>query len=263
MIHRSTLRYRLRRIRELTGHELGAVDTRLNLHIATRAWQLLGGPTRAEHRHRTAPTRPEHTLPPGPDRGRTFLPPGATRAGPGAGYGQRPQPGTAARPPGVSVACHRAGTPDTMMGHCVILDASGDGEATTIRLERSPGPANASSTPHHSGNDQPISEAARRKHDALFGDRVSTLAQTDPELMECFTNFAFGRDPQADSDLDPPTRLIVQLAGWIACLRASPSSGFWPAKAAFGRGLTPVQLKEIVYQAVPYVGMAKVVDFLT
>lgn len=43
MIHRSTLRYRLRRIRELTGHELGAVDTRLNLHIATRAWQLLGG----------------------------------------------------------------------------------------------------------------------------------------------------------------------------------------------------------------------------
>jgi DNA-binding PucR family transcriptional regulator len=33
----------LRRIRELIGHELGAVDTRLNLHIATRAWQLLGG----------------------------------------------------------------------------------------------------------------------------------------------------------------------------------------------------------------------------
>ena len=33
---------------------------------------------------------------------------------------------------------------DTMMGHCVILDASGDGEATTIRLEWSPAPANAS-----------------------------------------------------------------------------------------------------------------------
>jgi DNA-binding PucR family transcriptional regulator len=44
MIHRSTLRYRLRRIRELTGHDLGAVDTRLNLHIATRAWQILRAP---------------------------------------------------------------------------------------------------------------------------------------------------------------------------------------------------------------------------
>jgi len=42
-IHRSTLRYRLRRIRELSGHDLGAVDSRLNLHPATRAWQILRG----------------------------------------------------------------------------------------------------------------------------------------------------------------------------------------------------------------------------
>ncbi|MFC5237398.1 PucR family transcriptional regulator [Pseudonocardia zijingensis] len=42
-IHRSTLRYRLRRIRELSGHDLGSVDSRLNLHIATRAWQILHG----------------------------------------------------------------------------------------------------------------------------------------------------------------------------------------------------------------------------
>jgi sugar diacid utilization regulator len=42
-IHRSTLRYRIKRIRELTGHELGAVDCRLNLQIATRAWQVLQG----------------------------------------------------------------------------------------------------------------------------------------------------------------------------------------------------------------------------
>ncbi|GAA1270051.1 PucR family transcriptional regulator [Pseudonocardia aurantiaca] len=42
-IHRSTLRYRLRRIRELTGRELGDVENRLNLHVATRAWQILRG----------------------------------------------------------------------------------------------------------------------------------------------------------------------------------------------------------------------------
>ncbi|GAA1256843.1 hypothetical protein GCM10009609_19920 [Pseudonocardia aurantiaca] len=45
LIHRSTLRYRLRRIRELSGLDLGAVDTRLNLHVATRAWQILRGLT--------------------------------------------------------------------------------------------------------------------------------------------------------------------------------------------------------------------------
>jgi sugar diacid utilization regulator len=40
-IHRSTLRYRLARIAELTGHDLRRVDTRFNLHAATRAWRYL------------------------------------------------------------------------------------------------------------------------------------------------------------------------------------------------------------------------------
>lgn len=40
-IHRSTLRYRLGRIRTLTGFDLRDVDTRFNLQVATRAWQFL------------------------------------------------------------------------------------------------------------------------------------------------------------------------------------------------------------------------------
>lgn len=40
-IHRSTLRYRLTRIAELTGHDLRDVDTRFNLHAATRSWRFL------------------------------------------------------------------------------------------------------------------------------------------------------------------------------------------------------------------------------
>ncbi|MEV4233911.1 helix-turn-helix domain-containing protein [Nocardia sp. NPDC049737] len=40
-IHRSTLRYRLGRIRELTGFDLRDVNIRFNLQAATRAWQFL------------------------------------------------------------------------------------------------------------------------------------------------------------------------------------------------------------------------------
>ncbi|MEW5808746.1 MAG: helix-turn-helix domain-containing protein [Actinomycetota bacterium] len=40
-IHRSTLRYRLARISELTGYDLRNVDIRFNLHAATRAWRFL------------------------------------------------------------------------------------------------------------------------------------------------------------------------------------------------------------------------------
>jgi DNA-binding PucR family transcriptional regulator len=41
-IHRSTLRYRLQWIREVSGLDLGDVDARFNLHAATRAWRVLG-----------------------------------------------------------------------------------------------------------------------------------------------------------------------------------------------------------------------------
>ncbi|MEV5799541.1 helix-turn-helix domain-containing protein [Streptomyces collinus] len=44
-IHRSTLRYRLQRIREISGHDLANVEDRLNLQVATRVWKIvLGGP---------------------------------------------------------------------------------------------------------------------------------------------------------------------------------------------------------------------------
>jgi DNA-binding PucR family transcriptional regulator len=40
-IHRSTLKYRLQRIREISGHDLSDPDTRFNLQLATRAWRTL------------------------------------------------------------------------------------------------------------------------------------------------------------------------------------------------------------------------------
>jgi sugar diacid utilization regulator len=52
-IHRSTLRYRLARIREITGCDLQNVDTRLNLHLATRVLDVLGATdsTKGGHGH--------------------------------------------------------------------------------------------------------------------------------------------------------------------------------------------------------------------
>jgi sugar diacid utilization regulator len=41
VIHRSTLRYRLQRIREVGGLDLADPDSRLNLHVAARAWRIL------------------------------------------------------------------------------------------------------------------------------------------------------------------------------------------------------------------------------
>jgi sugar diacid utilization regulator len=40
-LHRSTLRYRLQRLREVSGHDLADPDVRFNLQLATRAWAIL------------------------------------------------------------------------------------------------------------------------------------------------------------------------------------------------------------------------------
>lgn len=104
-----------------------------------------------------------------------------------------------------------------------------------------------------------IREEAQRNHDALFPDHVSTLKETDPELIEIFDNWAFDEVPKEGS-LDARTRLMVQLAALIA----SQAVGEYRVMlgGALNVGVGPVEVKEIVYQAVPYVGMAKVFDFL-
>ncbi|NLE80986.1 MAG: PucR family transcriptional regulator [Rhodococcus sp.] len=57
-IHRSTLRYRMSRIHELTGRDLHDVDNRLNFHLATRALQVLSG-SEPEHPMSGGPGPPE------------------------------------------------------------------------------------------------------------------------------------------------------------------------------------------------------------
>ena len=104
-----------------------------------------------------------------------------------------------------------------------------------------------------------ISQTAQRNHEQLFPGHVSTLTVTDPELIEVFDNFAFDEVLQY-GDLDTRTRLMVQLAAMIA----AQALGEYRVMlgAALTAGVTPVEIKEIVYQAVPYVGLAKVFDFL-
>ncbi len=104
-----------------------------------------------------------------------------------------------------------------------------------------------------------ISETAHKNHEELFPNHKSTLKATDPELIEVFDNFAF--DEVLDyGNLDTRTRLMVILGSMIA----SQALGEYRVMlgGALNVGVTPIEVKEIVYQAVPYVGIAKVFDFI-
>src|SRR5512141_3173145 len=104
-----------------------------------------------------------------------------------------------------------------------------------------------------------ISETALKNHEELFPNRKSKLMETDPELIDVFDNFAFDEVLQY-GNLDTRTRLMVILASMIASQAIAEYKVM--LTGALNVGVTPVEVKEIVYQAVPYVGMAKVFDFL-
>jgi len=104
-----------------------------------------------------------------------------------------------------------------------------------------------------------LTEAAIRNHKELFPHHQSTLQTTDPELIEVFDNFAFD-EVIGHGNLDTRTRVMMILGSTIAGQALSEYKVM--LGAALNIGVTPIEIKEIVYQSVPYVGIAKVLDFI-
>jgi 4-carboxymuconolactone decarboxylase len=109
------------------------------------------------------------------------------------------------------------------------------------------------------GEAMQISKTAEKNHEELFQDHVSTLKVTDPELIELFDNFAFD-EVVSYGNIDTRTRLMMILGSMIASQALSEYKVM--LGGALNVGVTPIEVKEIVYQAVPYVGIAKVFDFI-
>lgn len=86
-----------------------------------------------------------------------------------------------------------------------------------------------------------------------------SLAHTDPELVKLFNDFAFEQALPA-SGLDQKTAAMVTTAvnlgmNSVGNFKTSVEHGLY-------LGLTPLEIREIVYQATPFVGFAQVVGFV-
>jgi len=91
------------------------------------------------------------------------------------------------------------------------------------------------------------------------GGFAGQLEKTDPEFAERLENFMFDEVPQND-DLDDRTRNMAVLAALIGCQGIDLFREMVPA--AFNMGVSPVEIKEIVYQAVDYCGFGRVFPFI-
>ena len=104
-----------------------------------------------------------------------------------------------------------------------------------------------------------ISEFAKQYQAKMFGGENCPLAETDPEFVERFSNFAF--DEVVNSgELDGKTRFLAILATLLGCQGIDGFRVMLPAALNFG--VTPAEAKEVVYQAVAYLGIGRVLPFL-
>lgn len=89
--------------------------------------------------------------------------------------------------------------------------------------------------------------------------KLCTLTQTDPEFAALFSNFT--NEVVNQNNLEPPTRYMAILATLIGC-QGIDEYKIVLASALDG-GVTPVEAKEIVYQAVAYCGIGRVLPFIS
>jgi alkylhydroperoxidase/carboxymuconolactone decarboxylase family protein YurZ len=87
--------------------------------------------------------------------------------------------------------------------------------------------------------------ATKSNHEQLFGERPSALAQTDPELIERFDNFAFeevyAEATSPDGSLDRHRRSRLP-----RCRAVSSATTRWPPGSPTPRPMTCTQLAMLV-----------------
>jgi 4-carboxymuconolactone decarboxylase len=104
-----------------------------------------------------------------------------------------------------------------------------------------------------------ITEFSKKYHEKMFPEYVSKFSVTDPEFIERFDNFAFDEVINQD-DIDDRTRFMAILATLLGCQGIDEFTMMLPAALNFG--VTPIEIKEIIYQAVAYLGIGRVFPFL-
>lgn len=104
-----------------------------------------------------------------------------------------------------------------------------------------------------------ITKKALQYHEKMFPEYKSKLSKTDSEFIELFDNFAFDEVVNQD-DLEDHTRFIAILATLVGCQGIEEFQAM--LKAAYQFEVTPIEMKEIVYQGTAYLGIGRTLPFL-
>ncbi|HET6872730.1 MAG TPA: carboxymuconolactone decarboxylase family protein [Sporolactobacillaceae bacterium] len=100
-------------------------------------------------------------------------------------------------------------------------------------------------------------EKSKEKYKQLFGNGVPSAYASDPDFQDILSRFIFG-EVFYQGNLDDKKRELITLVV-LATNQTLPQLKAHVG-AALNSGLTPVEIKEAVYQCAPYIGFPKTLN---
>ena len=97
-------------------------------------------------------------------------------------------------------------------------------------------------------------DKSKEKYKQLFGNGVPAAYATDPDFQDILSRFIFG-EVFYQGNLDDKQRELITLVVLVTNQTLPQLKGH--VVAALNVGLTPVEIKEAVYQCAPYIGFPK------
>ncbi|RDZ11111.1 4-carboxymuconolactone decarboxylase [Priestia megaterium] len=102
-------------------------------------------------------------------------------------------------------------------------------------------------------------EKSKEKFQQLFGEGVTATHTTDPDFQDILSHFIFG-EVFYQGNLDDKQRKLITLVV-LATNQTLPQLKAH-VSAALNVGLTPVEIKEAIYQCAPYIGFPKTLNVI-
>lgn len=103
-------------------------------------------------------------------------------------------------------------------------------------------------------------ELCKKNYTALFGGEALNGEGTDPEIMDILQKYIFG-EVFRTGDLDIKTREMITCVCLATMQQLPQLKGH--IGAALNVGVTPVELREAIYQCAPIIGFPKVLNAMT
>lgn len=100
----------------------------------------------------------------------------------------------------------------------------------------------------------------RKRMEMLFQGTTSTIYETNPEWVEIVANFS-RKETVSVSRLTEKEQMLCILSALLGCQGMGEFQHI--LHEALNRGIEPVAIKELLYQATAYLGIGRVYDFLT